>query len=221
MKDLKLIIFDLDGTLYSFDKGQSTNFSSSQFYADIKKNAYAFFSKKLEINLEQAEFEFKRIKSKYNGEISLAVEPEYNINRFEYFENTWNLDPSKYLTKNMNLRSLIQQLDSKLVILTSAPRIWAESALKYLDVYDLFENNIFSGEPDIRKPNPLVFQKILETYKIDPLNACSIGDQEKTDIIPAKSLGIKTIIVGSKSSYADFSIDKIEDILNILKIKLK
>src|SRR3989344_9433718 len=43
---ISLLIFDLDGTLYSFDNAQETTFTTSRFYTEIKKNAYAFFQQR-------------------------------------------------------------------------------------------------------------------------------------------------------------------------------
>lgn len=213
MKNIQLIIFDLDGTLYNFD---SKDFASSKFNADAKERAYKFLSKRLNLGLKETIQTYSDIKEKYSGELSLGLEKEFGIDRYEYFNNVWCPDPRDYISKK-SLKKFMSSFEQKLVILTAAPRIWAESVLKYLDIYALFEKNIFTGEPDIRKPNPLAFKQILDQYKVSPSNALSVGDQEHSDIIPAKNLGIHTVIVGSKSLYADFSIDKLEDLSKILK----
>jgi len=206
-----LIIFDLDGTLYRFDNGNSATFTSSKFYADIKEKVYSFFMRQFGISRKQAEAEYQRIKEKYRGEVSLGVEKESGISRYEYFGNTWNLNPAEYLSKNGNLESILTRISSKRVVLTSAPRIWAESALSYLGVLPLFEE-IFTGEPDIRKPNPLAFKQILKKYRVSAKRGLSVGDQVSSDIIPAKSLGMKTILIGDRSSEADVCIDSLEQL---------
>jgi putative hydrolase of the HAD superfamily len=217
MKNLKLIIFDLDGTLYSFDKGKSNGFTSSQFYSDIRKNAFAFFSRKLSLTLEEAEKEFNQIKQKYNGEISLGVEKEYGITRYEYFDSVWNLKPEDYIEKNPNLKRLFSRLNAQVAVLTAAPRVWATVALNYLELNPYVGNSLFTGEPSIRKPNSEAFQQVLDYFNVKPEEALSIGDQEQTDIIPAKMLGMKTIIVGSESKYTDYSIKRLDDLLEIME----
>jgi len=212
-----LFIFDLDGTLYSFDKGESKSFGSSKFYADIKQKTFTFFSERLGFPRDLAELEFNRIKEKYNKEVSLGVEREYGINRYEYFANTWNLNPKNYFDRNPNIRKLFEGLSGKIAILTGAPKVWAAEALQYLDVYDIIQNSLFTGEPDVRKPDPEAFAQIARLNSISPLECVSIGDQESTDIIPAKKLGMKTIIVGKPSEYADFQISKIRELYKILE----
>ena len=93
----KLIIFDLDGTLYQFKEG---NFVSSRFYQEIKRKAYNFLSETLKISLEQAIELYQQINKDFNGEISLGVERRCNIDRYHYFANTWNLDPKDFIQKN-------------------------------------------------------------------------------------------------------------------------
>lgn len=55
----------------------------------------------------------------------------------------------------------------------------------------------------LRKPDSLMFEKALAKFSIDPTQSWMIGDKER-DLIPAKKLGIRTILVGGGASeYAD------------------
>lgn len=56
-----------------------------------------------------------------------------------------------------------------------------------------------------RKPDNLLFQKAIAKFGIDPLLSWMIGDRER-DLIPAKNLGMRTILVGDEESsgFADF-----------------
>ncbi|HRP02881.1 MAG TPA: HAD family hydrolase [Candidatus Kapabacteria bacterium] len=59
----------------------------------------------------------------------------------------------------------------------------------------------FSDETGVSKPNPIAFNKILNTLNINPDEALHIGDIEKTDVIGAKEIGMRTIrFDGDKSS---------------------
>lgn len=71
------------------------------------------------------------------------------------------------------------------------------------------------------KPGTLLFEKAIAKYNIDPFNSWMIGDKER-DIIPARKLKIKTILLLSDEhtgidSQADFKVQKLEDIKNIIK----
>jgi putative hydrolase of the HAD superfamily len=62
------------------------------------------------------------------------------------------------------------------------------------------------GEDQISysKTDPNFYKRILEIIKVSPNEAVSIGDTITHDIIPAKSIGIKTIWVNRKNARFDF-----------------
>ncbi len=206
----RLIIFDLDGTLYSFDNSSSVNFTSSKFYDNIKRKVYVFLSKKLGIDGEKAKRLYEEIKKEFNGEVSLGLEDKLKIDRYEFFRKTWNLDPSQFIEQK-DMLPLIKSLKGTPAFLTSAPRVWASRVLKYLNLNE-YQDRLFTGEPNLRKPNPLVFKQICDSLGFSPLESISVGDQVSTDIIPAKSLGMKTILVRSSSSEADVCIESLAQI---------
>jgi len=211
-------IFDMDGTLYQFDKGEGKEFTSSRFYGDLKNNVYGFFMARRGISREIAISEYERIKAKYNGEISIGVETEYEIDRYEYFRETWGtLNPMDYIDANENLPEVFNALRGKIALLTTAPRIWALNVLAYLQVKDVFDTAIYTGEPNLRKPNPLIFQKIADNFGAIPSLVFSIGDQEISDIIPAKTIGMKTIKIGNGETQADYQIDNVLLAINLLR----
>jgi HAD superfamily hydrolase (TIGR01509 family) len=218
MKEQYKFIFDLDGTLYRFDKGQGQIFATSQFYADLRSNAYAFFMKRCGLSKDAAIVEYEMIKEKYNGEVSLGVEQEYEIDRYDYFANTWNLNPEEYIEKDNDLPQMFDQLKGRIALLTAAPRIWAINVLAYLDIVDIFEGRFYTGEPDERKPNPRIFQRIADDFGIFPSKVFSIGDQEYSDIAPAKSIGMGTVLIGSaQNSIADYQAGDVKLAINLLR----
>ena len=216
MKD-KYFIFDMDGTLYQFDKSRNKDFGSSIFYSDLRQNIYQLFVNEFGFTESGAIDEYQRIKEKYGGEVSLGVEKEHQIDRYKFFEKTWNLNPEYYLEKNTILNDIFNCLEDKVAVLTAAPKIWAEKALTYLGIYEFVKDKLFTGEPDLRKPNLEIFRRVAKSFGTEPENVYSIGDQEYSDIIPAKQIGMKTIIVGSKSKHADYQINTIDELLPMLE----
>lgn len=204
---MKYFIFDMDGTLYQFEKG---TFTSTEFYRDLKKNIINFFKKNLKFNDIEANQEYDKIDEEFNGEVSLYLENKYNIDRYRYFDSIWNLSPENYIEKNDKLVELFSKLDGRVVVLTAAPRVWAEKVLKHLGIYEIVKDSLFTGEGNLRKPE--IFSYFIKYFNTNPENIYSIGDQEYSDIIPAKKLGMKTVIIGSKSKYADFEIQTLDDL---------
>lgn len=217
MKKKYKFIFDMDGTLYQFDKGKSKTFVESRFYVDLRENICKFIMDKNKISKSTAIAEFKRINKKYNGEISLGMRIEHKIEKNEYFGNTWNLNPKKYIKKDKELVKIFDLLEDKAILLTNAPRIWADIVLDHLEIKEFFGNRMYTGEPILRKPNPLIFQKISEDLGFATSEFISIGDQEESDILPAQSIGMKTIHIGQGSTSANYQAKDIVAAINILR----
>lgn len=211
----KLIIFDLDGTLYNFDNSDSVNFTSSKFYETIKNRAYDFLSKRFNLSIDDAKRVYEEIKTDFNGEVSLGLESRFKIDRYEWFQETWNLEPDKFIEPK-DLDPLFKLLDSEIAILTAAPRVWASRVLDYLNLSE-YQTRLFTGEPDLRKPNPLAFQQICDQLGIYPRLSVSVGDQVSSDILPAKALGMKTVLVRDYSKDADFCIGSLEELPAIIR----
>ena len=54
-----------------------------------------------------------------------------------------------------------------------------------------------------RKPGTLMFERAIAKFQIDPMQSHMVGDRER-DLIPAKKLGMQTVLVGNEASdYAD------------------
>jgi len=212
----KLLILDLDGTLYDFDNGKTNNFKKSRFYQEVKSNACKFIAKKRSISFTEAKKVYERIFEEFNGEISIGIEKIFGINRYDYFKAAFNLKPQDFIAKK-DLLPFIKKLKTSVAILTSAPRVWAEPVLDYLNLGE-YKNKLFTGEPDIRKPSALAFKQVCDSLRFSPINCISIGDQVETDILPAKSIGMKTILVKKSSPEADFSISSLEELPKVLKL---
>lgn len=216
----KLIIFDLDGTLYNFSKG---SFAKSDLKKYILLNARQFIKSTLNKNEEESKKILSEINVKYGENISIALEEMFSINRFDYFNNVWNINPKGIVMPNPTLKPLLRNLiksNFKLVVVSDAPRIWISNVLSYLNILDIFEKNIFSGESDYRKSNGNALTQVLKILNYKPEETLVVGDQEKTDIIPAKELGAKTIYINTvnTSKMADYNIRSINEIKDILSV---
>jgi FMN phosphatase YigB (HAD superfamily) len=220
MKKISAIIFDMDGTLYSFDNAVSQTFAASKLRNQIRENCVRFFEKRFSLTPDKALAMLQDLDDRYPEGTSLAVEKEYGVDRYEFFEQTWNILPDTLIAKNELLLPALQRLQIPVGVLTAAPRIWADKALAFLEIDQIFSNAVFTGEPDIRKPNSLAFQQLVDFWKLPPTEILAIGDQEESDIIPAKSLGMMTLKVGAMSaSSADFQAENVVSAIELLQTK--
>ena len=86
---------------------------------------------------------------------------------------------------------------------------------------------ISSAEEGVSKPDIRLFQKALEKADCKGENAVMVGDRVDNDVAPAKKLGMKTVCVKqgihklntpkNKFEVPDYTVDTIEELLNILK----
>lgn len=213
----KLIIFDMDGTLYKFEGG---SFGNSGLKKKVLENAVKYIADKQGVSLDEGKQLLENILKKYNEEISIAVEKEFNGDRYDYFSTVWNIDAKDFIQENLKLKDLLKRLKEKytLVVVSDAPAIWTENVLTELGVYELFEGNIFDGTGDERKVNGNGFDRVLKKFGVAGEEVVSIGDQVQTDILPANKLGMTSVCVGEEAcEQADFNIKDVFEIESVLE----
>jgi len=210
---LKTIIFDLDGTLYELEGG---SFRSSPLSQKVRDNAQKYIADKLSKTPAEAQVILEDIISRYREDISIGLEKEFDLDRYDYFQTVWNISAKGIVKPNGRLRGVLERLNSnyRLVLVSDAPQVWINNVLQELDVKDLFDNYIFSGEGNSRKGFNNAFSQVLASLEIMPGECWTVGDQETTDIIPAKGLGLKTIFIHPDiiSSQSDLNLKTIEEL---------
>ncbi len=218
MTDIRAILFDMDGTLYSFDDKEESSFRTSAFGKTVLANCVRFFEEKCQISQAEAESLFHNLHQKYNGEVSLAVEKEFGISRNEYFSFTWDVPAHTFVAPNQALVQGLSELSVPAAVLTAAPKIWADRAITRLGLHNFFGDAIFTGDHDVRKPQSEAFLQVSRFWDLKPHHILAIGDQEATDILPAKSIGMKTLRIAKRAkTEADFIAPDVLSALQKLK----
>ena len=67
--------------------------------------------------------------------------------------------------------------------------------------------------------SPVIFEKIIKQFNCKPGESLAVGDDWSTDLLPAKTLGIKTAQIGKHNSEADFHFDNIQEFLKQINTK--
>lgn len=216
-KKVKYFIFDLDGTLYKFDKELSPSFKESQFRKDLKNRVLSFISNTTGFDEKKSLIEYENLKLDFNGDFSLALNSKYGVPKEEYTSVVWKMDPQNYIKKNTNLRNELQKLKGRIALVTGSPKIWAIPTLKYLNLLDLFEPSIFTYDFSIKKPDPNIFLHVTKHLNAKIEDTIAIGDNLNTDILPAKKVGLKTLFIGEdRMAVADFQAKDINQALKKL-----
>lgn len=215
--EFDLIIFDMDGTLYNFVDSNDGTILGSKFYKEVEENGIKFIEQKLSVSQEEAAVIRQRIFGEYGGDISIGLEKEYRISKSEYFQNVWDIDASKYLDRDQKLIDILSDIKSKKAILTSAPSVWAENALRQLGIYGLFDSISF-GDGNIRKPDAEAYAQVINYFGTDPKRTLVVDDEQKC-LEEAKRLGLRTMLKSQSnmgSQGTDYSIREIYEIAKYL-----
>lgn len=189
----KILIFDLDGTLYRL-VGPSNQYRGSLLEKTVLANTKSFLQSR---NLVKNNIELESVMSSGLQDpvgLSSYIASNFGLTRGEYFDEVWNINPQGIISDFQESVETITELykSNTLILLTSSARVWQKNVCKYLGITSLF-SQIFTGEDF--KSKDQVFKKLQEKYKESVIT--SIGDQIETDINPAKKLGFNTLWIKS------------------------
>ncbi len=83
---------------------------------------------------------------------------------------------------------------------------------------NIFSEIIISENENFRKPSLEFYELALKKLNVDPEEVLYIGDSLKLDIIPAKKLGFKTLLIDRQNIFSNFTdrISNMKDIINYL-----
>lgn len=217
------VFFDLDHTLWDFEKNSALTFKQIFINNDIQINLDDFLEIYVPKNLEfwklYREEKITKEKLRYLRLKDSFDELAYKVDRClidkladDYIENL-----SKYNHLIENTIEILHYLKPKyeLHIITNGFEEVQDAKLINSNIEHFFTHIINSEIAGVKKPNPMIFELALDKAKVKPKNTVMIGDNLEADIIGAKNIGMNTIF---------FDIDKIfshDDIVvsNLLQIK--
>jgi len=93
----------------------------------------------------------------------------------------------------------------------------ARFLLKHLQL-EKFATIFTPRETKFLKPDPRAFLAVLEKFKVEPKETLMVGDEIERDLIPAKKLGMKIILIDRDNKIQDPSIKKVSSLTQLKKI---
>ena len=221
MVDIKIILFDVDGTLVDSKKViiDAANYTLLNL---------GFKQKKEEEILDYLGVEVSYLISRLTG----SYDPALIIKGVKLFKGYW----SEHITADsMLFKGVIETLDylkSKEMIITSnGIKKVIERMLNNFKIRKFFKEIISGDEPDCIKPTACPINMVFDRFKLENRTVGKdrimiVGDMD-IDIKAGKNAGIKTCAVtygiGKKkdiiTAKPDFLIDDISELKNIIKIQ--
>lgn len=186
---IKVILFDLDGTLYK----------SPEVRKKFAEAAYHALAKLKKISVEEAKSMIEETREKLKEKHGFPVPYTLTLVRFGMPVEMWHkenidfFDPRDYLSQNGELKEMLLGLRKRcrLAILTNNNEVQAQRILEALQVRDLFDRVFSYNSFKTMKPNPDFFKKAAKEMDVNPDECLVVGDRYSVDLIPAQDLGMK------------------------------
>ena len=185
----KLIIFDVDGTLYDLNDVVEANYNMQvDFYAQHKQLTYDEVRK---IFSDNSILPYKSEKARSATEFFLKN--GIDSHTWESYRNI-HTSPSHIHIETAASNSLLTMYSTltRLVLLSSNTEENIQKTLSRINIDNALFDAVFSSSSDFG-PKPFnkseMIKYILQTYDLIPSEVLSIGDRYETDIAPLISMG--------------------------------
>ncbi|WP_317129371.1 YjjG family noncanonical pyrimidine nucleotidase [Flavivirga rizhaonensis] len=230
MKQMKIegitdVFFDLDHTLWDFDKNSALAFKKILKLNNIDVDINNFLHHYVSINLkywklyreekiEKKALRFGRLNDAFSAigyQVKEAVIYKLADDYIRYlttfnhlFENTFEI--LDYLNLNYNLHIITNGFDEIQ---------YKKLTLSNIDKY--FKTVTNSEMVGVKKPNPKIFNFALESAKSNSSQSVMIGDNYEADILGAKNIGMEVVFFDIHNEIVNGNIKRIDNLIQLKK----
>lgn len=217
------VFFDLDHTLWDFDKNSALTFKKlftdyqitvdlSDFlkvYGPINRDYWKLYR---EGNIQKEELRHQRLKSTFE-----AVKYVVSIDLIEALADGYIGHLSSFDHLLPNAIEILEYLKPKyrLHIITNGFREIQHKKLVNSKIMGYFDQIVNSEMAGVKKPHPQIFQMALDRAGTMPQRSVMIGDDLEADILGAKALGFTVIHYNQGQQERHDHCDIIDDLSEI------
>lgn len=199
------IFFDLDSTLYPESNG---------LWAAIRKRIDRYMYERMGFSWE----EIPEIRSNFltnHGTTLKGLQIHYQIDPADYLHYVHDLPLEDFLSPDPMLRDILLSIPSRRWVFTNSDSPHANRVMNILGIQGCFEGliDILTMDP-LCKPEKQAYSFALNHVGTNEPTRCALLDDSINNLIPAKELGIFTVLVGKNGSHpcVDRSIEDIHDL---------
>lgn len=204
MKNFKLLLFDLDDTLYPRSSGVMNG---------ISDRITRYLIEHMGVPEAKAQDVRKHFRGTYGTALRGLMEEGYPINLDHYLEYVHNLELQGLLSPDDKVREMLLRMPLRRGILTNSNIEHAERILKHLEIFDCFERIV-----DIRaleflgKPHVSAYERTLAMFGVQASETIFVEDSPP-NTKPAKELGMTTILIDCPPTEdADYVVETLLEI---------
>lgn len=203
---IKMMIFDQDGTLYP---------DNHKLFQYTRIRTKEWLAKKLKVSFEEIERIYNELPKKYPnpylGFISLGCSVK------EYMDEVFDkIEPSKFLVFNPVIYDFFLNSSSLKALVTLASPKYTEELQKTLQLIDFYDEILYLKDFKTYSKKQC-YEKLAKDFNLDFQEICVIGDSYENDIIPARELGCKVVLISKETkNIGNISkVKSIEDFINL------
>ncbi|MBM1106098.1 YjjG family noncanonical pyrimidine nucleotidase [Aurantibacter crassamenti] len=199
------IFFDLDHTLWDFDKNSALTFSKifKETNIDIDLDAFlsvyipqnlAFWKLYREERISKSDLRYQRLKTVFDKLGAEVSDNTINILSKAYIEH---LSSFNHLLPGTT--EILEYLQPKyrLHIITNGFHEVQHKKMRNSNILNYFNEIIDSEMAGVKKPNQLIFDLALKRANVQSFKALMIGDNLEADIMGANAAGFHTLHINS------------------------
>lgn len=205
INQIKFLCFDVDGTLYR-DVPAVWKVLQEKVIAEIKSKKHWDRDR----TEQELAARYERLGS------TTKVLDELRIDGKAFFTQAFGeINLAGILKPDVKLRALIDQLriHFRVGIVSNGSTVGITKKLEAVGLLpNQFDPFIATYDINAPKPDPAGFLMALEQARVSPEESVYIGDKEENDVLGAKAVGMRTVMVWNESREADLSIPTIYDL---------
>lgn len=205
------VLFDLDNTIYPASSGLMNS-------VDVRINEYV---KNLLGLDDQASLQLRKQYYVEYGTTLHGLQRHHSVDPDDYLEYVHDVAIESFLASDAELDHLLSELRATKAIFTNSPAGYARRVLRVLGIErhftHIFDVRFSEFQP---KPDPTVYQSVLDTLGISGQQAILVEDTAK-NLPPARALGITNILVGEPGAEAEQADYVVPDVLAAIRVALR
>jgi len=233
---MKLIIFDLDNTLFD-TFGQLTLIAHRHAARVLAENGFPtkedfILKARLEISRENPRLTSQEINALVFKKYGLADPRLIKLGEDAYYNNIIPQEGLRPFPDTIPTLTKLKMRGFILALITSGRTSLQKEKIKNLGIEDYFEYIEVDDKEKLNiKTKEKSFKKVTASFKVAPKDALSVGDQINLDIRDAKKLGMLTVqMLHGRYRYLkpedpleipDYRIFKISGLLKIKELGVK